>query len=231
MACAANGAVAGKVTGLLDSDDVALVQQLVAGDGQAWALFVRHYQRLVQDRVRCTLVECGKSSKPTDIEDVTAEVFSQLLANDCRSLRGFQGRSRLSTWLSVIARRTCLTHLRQASRRAAQIWAEPVTESIADEQSAADGGLSDLIRREDAQRLRDTLRRLNEGDQQILRMFYLESLGYAEISRRLAISTNAVGPKLHRAQKRLRRLLLDSADLPGGRAHHQRDSAAEYDPE
>jgi len=40
-----------------------------------------------------------------------------------------------------------------------------------------------------------------------LRMFFMEGLSYAQISRDLGISINSVGPKLQRAQQRLRRLM------------------------
>jgi predicted DNA-binding protein YlxM (UPF0122 family) len=67
--------------------------------------------------------------------------------------------------------------------------------------------LADLIRREDILHLRHTLNRLSESDRRVLQLYYIENLAYAEISRRLSISVNTVGPKLHRAQQRLKRLL------------------------
>ena len=67
---------------------------------------------------------------------------------------------------------------------------------------------------EDAQRLQIMLTRLNNSDQSVLRMFFFDGRSYAEISQRLNISINTVGPKLHRAQNRLRQLMQLETDQP-----------------
>ena len=48
---------------------------------------------------------------------------------------------------------------------------------------------------------------LKQTDRLALVMYFDQKLSYAEIGRALGITENAVGPKLHRAQKRLRKLM------------------------
>ncbi len=183
-------------------EDLQLAQALVAGSSVAWRQFVERYQGLVYARVVRTVQECQRQLPAADMEDIVAEVFSSLLTNDCAALRRFEGRSRMSTWLTVIARRSCLRHLEKQPRSTSQddfeetVDPEPVRNSLAT-----------LIAQEDAQRVRACLGRMSPGDQQIIRLFFHDDLSYREISKSLNLSINTVGPKLHRAQQRLKALL------------------------
>ena len=67
--------------------------------------------------------------------------------------------------------------------------------------------LAALIQMEDQLQLNTMLDRLNDGDRSVLKMFYMEGQSYAQIGRNLGVSINSVGPKLQRAQQRLRRLM------------------------
>lgn len=153
--------------------------------------------------VASTAQECNRALGRADAEDICAEVFACLVANDYASLRRFEGRSSLSTWLSVIARRIALRCMikPRLDVAAGDSDGQP---SPPEPSTAQDSALAQLIRAEDAARLNKMLQRLNPPDQQVLRMFYVEHLAYAEISKRMGISINTVGPKLHRAQQRLK---------------------------
>lgn len=185
-----------------------LIAALVARDRSAWSDFVKRFQGLVYARVARTALEFNRHLDRTEIEDICAEIFTALIENDFASLRRFEGRSSLATWLAIIARRSCLKWMQKKNQRQ-----EHANQRIDDPQhdDLAGGGSEDmlaaLIQTEDSQRLRTMLGRLNEGDQAVLRMFFLDGLTYAEIGRDLGISINTVGPKLQRAQKRLRHLM------------------------
>jgi len=188
-------------------DECELVRSMLVRDRGAWRQFVDTYQGLVRARVVRTAAETQRRLDAADIEDVCAEVFAGLLINDLASLRRFEGRSSLATWLSVVARRICLQWL---SRRTIGSQATGSIDEVADDAAArcrSDDVLGRLIDGEDARRLNSMLNRLNEADQTVLRMFYLQGRSYADISRQLQISINSVGAKLQRAQKRLRQLL------------------------
>lgn len=186
-------------------DELHLIQRLVARDRGAWCQFVQSFQGLVFARVRRTALECNRQLAQVEAEDICADVFMRLVANDYASLRRFEGRSSLATWLSVIARRVCLRHLQKP--RVRQIDTGDAQETIADRAADTDDALAGIIAREDTARLHKMLDELSAADQQVLRWYYLDELGYREISQRLQISTNTVGPKIHRAQQRLKRIM------------------------
>jgi RNA polymerase sigma-70 factor (ECF subfamily) len=180
-----------------------LVGRLVGGDQQAWGEFVGRYQNLIWTCVRRTAERYRLNLSTADLEDTVAEVFAALLERDCAALRRFQGRCSLATWLIVIARRRFLRRVRK--RRPRPI---PLADGDVSAVTTEPGDpLEDLIRAEDQQFVRSAFDRLSATDRHVLEMHHHQKLGYAEISRALGISMNTVGPRIHRAQQRLRKLL------------------------
>ncbi len=185
-----------------------LLAALIARDRVAWSEFVQRFQGLVYARVARTALEFNRQLDRSAVEDICAEIFAALVENDFASLRRFEGRSSLATWLAVIARRSCLKWMQRGSQRQ-----ESANQRLDDLQPTDITGkgsediLAALIQTEDGVRLRTMLNRLNDGDRSVLRMFFLDGLSYDEISQNLGISINSVGPKLHRAQARLRKLM------------------------
>ena len=196
-----------------------LVAALIARDRSAWSEFVERFQGLVYARVARTALEFSRHLDRSAIEDISAEIFAALVENDFASLRRFEGRSSLATWLAVISRRSCLKWMQKGSQR--QELANQRIDDVRHGDIAGGGSediLAAMIQTEDRLRLRTMLNRLNDGDRSVLRMFFLDGLSYVEISRDLGISINSVGPKLQRAQARLRNLM----ETDGQRAANNR---------
>lgn len=183
------------------SGDADLIQRLVIGDPAAWRLFVLKYQRLVLARVSRTLGQFGQQNDQALAEDICADVFALLVSNGCAQLRRFEGRSKLSTWLDVIARRVCLRKLSQSQLRSNHLVGP------ADLATVAGAAGDDSVLAEDRQELRSAMKQLARGDRVVLELFYFEERTYAQIASELELSINTVGPKLQRAQKRLRKLM------------------------
>jgi RNA polymerase sigma-70 factor (ECF subfamily) len=181
-----------------------LVRRLVVGDRDAWVEFVRRYQNLVWACVRRTARRCRLVLPEPELEDMAAEVFATLIDRDYAALRRFEGRCSLASWLAVIARRRCLRRLRDRLPRPSHLPADAGGEPVA---ADSHDPLATLVRQEDAQRLSGAMHELNDADRRVLHLYYQEQLEYADIARRLGIATNSVGPRIHRAQQRLRRLL------------------------
>lgn len=186
--------------------DKQLTTQLIARDGAAWRRFVEQYQGLVFARIRTTAEECRRSLDVTCIEDLCADVFSGLLANEAASLKNFRGESSLATWLSVIARRTCLKYLSRKKNDPALPLDEQQDFYGATRFRARDEAVDALIRAEELATLFASLNQLGDRDQSVLRLFYLQEMSYREIAESTGIAVNSVGPALSRAVKRLRRL-------------------------
>jgi RNA polymerase sigma-70 factor (ECF subfamily) len=184
--------------------ELELVRRLVGGDQRAWGEFVTRFQRLVWTCIRRTSERYRLELSTADLEDTVADVFAALLERDCAALRRFEGRCSLATWLIVISRRRCQRRVRKRFHRPV-----PFTDGdgTAAKLAAEVDPLEDLIRREDQQLVRIAFDRLSPADRRVLELHHHQQLGYAEIGRELGIAMNSVGPRIHRAQQRLRKLL------------------------
>jgi len=180
--------------------DLALVRRLLVHDDNAWRAFIRRYQRLIASRIRNAAAELNLTlTQPDLVEEVTAEVFSVLVAHDMRSLRQYAGRSRLATWLVVVVRRIAIRILVSTFKQprqpdTAELDAVPASAAAVPGEKASDPQIT----------VRDGLQELSSDDQRILTLFYLKKQSYENIARAFGITTNAVGPKLDRARQRLR---------------------------
>lgn len=186
--------------------ELELVKRLVAGDATAWRAFVERYQRLVLTRVAVTAREINQPLSQADAEDLCADVFTQLVAREFAPLRGFEGRSTLSTWLCVITRRLCLRRLAVARRQPAR-GGLTTSSSVEELTCPQDDPLATLIRGESRRQLDAALAELSQRHQDLVRLFYLDGCSYREISEQLAIPMNSIGPTLQRVQQKLREKL------------------------
>jgi RNA polymerase sigma factor (sigma-70 family) len=177
--------------------DLDLVRRLLARDEKAWMQFVSQYRRLLLQRICAVAGELNIASPSADmVEEVCAEIFSTLIGRDMCSLRQFKGNSRLSTWLAVVARRTAMKMLGRARRQPRQ----PDTAEL-DMLSADD--VSTAI--DENQQLDRALQQLSGADQRLLHLFYHRHFTYEQLAAEFAVTVNAVGPKLDRARRRLKK--------------------------
>ncbi|MGB1708252.1 MAG: RNA polymerase sigma factor [Rubripirellula sp.] len=179
--------------------DLVLASRMVARENTAWVEFVTRFDSLVFSRIQATWREAGLGFlSPEVAAEISSEVFTGLLNNDMKSLKGYSGRSRLSTWLSVVVRRTTLRYLgairRQHSERELDEQADPRQEQR-ELQACSEDRLDTL---------RVARKKLSQEDQQVLNLFYEKDYSYQQIAGELNISVNAIGPKLDRARRRLR---------------------------
>jgi RNA polymerase sigma-70 factor (ECF subfamily) len=175
--------------------DRTLLQRCLQHQPGAWNDFVDRFLGLIYHVIHYTAHLRSTPLIPEDVEDVAAEVMLQVVADDYKVLRQFRGNSSLATYLTVIARRTCVHEL--SRRIAARDTAVPPARP-AEDRPRASVGLESL---EEVQKL---LRRLPAREREVVRMFYLEGRSYEEISTRLHIPVNTIGPVLSRARKKLR---------------------------
>ena len=191
-----------------------LIIRLLAGESEAWSKFVDRYQRVVFARVNQVLIQYGKSVETNEADDVVADLFTSLLANNMRMLRRFEHRSTLATWLTIIAHRMSLRAAMKSKRKSVKtnqldpMTGQTPTQSL--EQLAVDPAenpLARLMTTENRSKIRHQLTMLKEADRQVIELFHFEKLSYREIASRMGMSENSVGPRLTRAQRRLRQLM------------------------
>lgn len=187
--------------------DLLLVRRLLARDESTWRDFVSQYRGLLINRIHAAAAELNFGAPAGDlIEEICADIFSLLVSGKMESLRQFSGRSRLSTWLAVVVRRTALRALAKAQRRPHQ---PDTAELEMIPQCDGSSAKSMNIRRD---RVHNGMQQLSADDNKILTMYYEKQQSYEQIARAFQISVNAVGPKLDRARKRLKKVLESSPD-------------------
>jgi len=182
------------------------ILMLLKRDAHTWREFVSRYEKLIISRILSTCRECGIAPVSELVEDCGAEVMASLFQGDMKSLRQFQGRSQLSTWLAVITRRTTLSILSRQRRDTNKIRPNDSHFDIATVPEKKLRESTD-VDAENWSIIEDCMGELKKSDRCILVLFFDQKLSYAEIGRKLGISENAVGPKLHRAQQRLKKLI------------------------
>lgn len=193
---------------LTDVDDDLLKRCLTKQPG-SWNDFVDRYLSLIYHAIHFTAHLRSARLSPEDVEDIAAEVLVQLVADNYKALREFKREASLSTYLTVIARRICVHELtrRQAVREEIR---KGVTHQLeeADDSAAAAKGMEKL------DEVEALLRRLSGQQREIVRLYYLESRSYEEISTELNVPVNTIGSILTRARAKLRELSQSNVEIP-----------------
>ena len=95
-----------------------VLPNLLDGSANAWAQFVHASAPLIWGQVRRCFGRYGANLDPTDLEDVSQDVYMRLSRADFSLLRRYDPeRAKLSTFLGVIAHSASVDFLRK--RRAA----------------------------------------------------------------------------------------------------------------
>jgi RNA polymerase sigma factor (sigma-70 family) len=173
-----------------------LLARCLAGDAAAWTRWVGQTAPVIRRAVVLTLLRHAGRADERDADDLTQDVFLRLVRDDCRLLRTYEpARSRLATWLSLVARSTTVDALRRRRLREA-----PLDERAAAEQAAAGEAAP---AREPAAAIPPGL--LSARQELVLKLLYDEERDVREVARLLAIDEQTVRSTKHKALTALRR--------------------------
>lgn len=179
-----------------------LVQACLEGSRGAWDEFARRYRGHIGTVARQTLRKIGVHGAESVAEDVTSEVFAELLANDGRALSKFRAPFSLKAWLAVVTRRKAYRVAERSRRHVRDTLDEPERISRGGPSPA-----SDVARIEQRTRVQRHLDELAPRDRLALQLFYEGGHSYKEVARTLDIPAQHVGTLLARARKRLAKSL------------------------
>ncbi len=184
-----------------------LLERCLQRKPRAWEDFVDRFMGLVVHVVNHSASARGIRLTPEDRDDLTSEVFLNLLKDDFAILRHFRGLSSLATYLTVVARRIVVRALLQRKRTSplGDGSGRRAAETVADPHEGPSDRLGD---REEVERL---LEDLQDSEARIVRMYHLEGKSYQEISQAVGVPENSVGPILSRARNKMRRAGLNPA--------------------
>lgn len=179
----------------------ALVERCARGEPGARETFAAAYLPVIRKAVRQVLGAAPPST--VDAESVVQQTLLNLLQDGARKLRTFDGRSRLSTWLTVVATRNALNAIEaDPGRRLEREKRRGLAETLAWLKERPALPPDQVIREEDRARIRAVLGMLSERDRLLLRIIHEEGGTYSEAARILGVSPNSIGSLLERARSR-----------------------------
>ena len=177
------------------SSDEQIVERALAGDAEAFGEIVRRWER------RIYALAYSMLGREEEARDATQETFIAAF----RSLRGFRGEAKVSSWLHRIAVNQCITRQRRARVRS-ETALEEDTETRSAE-LAAPTHLSPVHRAESNER-REAVRRavgaLPPELRQVIIMKEFEELTFQQIAADLDLPLSTVKSRLYTALKQLR---------------------------
>ncbi|MAV35553.1 MAG: RNA polymerase subunit sigma-70 [Planctomycetaceae bacterium] len=178
---------------VLSDIDRTLLQRCLERKPQAWEDFTDRFLGLVVHVInhssQCRSIRITNQ----DREDLCAEVFLTLVADDFSVLRRFRGESSLATYLTVIARRVVVRELLKHKPAA----------KLGDAVESVDQDSSHEANFDDADEVERLLGNLAGKEADVVRMFHLEGKTYQQISSAVGIPENSIGPTLSRARAKM----------------------------
>jgi len=134
-------------------------------------------------------------------EDVTADVFMKAL--DALPRFTWQGVS-VSAWFYRIANNRITDHFRRKGQSGKGMVGIDEVKTLVDERPLPEDRILAALRRAEVE---EAIGLLSEQDQLVITLIFYEELSSSEVAGVMGISTNLVYVRLHRALKRMRRVL------------------------
>jgi len=174
----------------------ALVSRAQSGDENAFREIVERYQSKVFSIIH------GIVRQRNDVEDIAQQVFAKIFL----SLKNFDFRSSLITWIYKITVNECFDYLRKRKVRKLvyesdlsedEVRRVENSEPVNDRQVPVD---SDLARRDYVLKL---LSRVSEEERMLLMMKEVEGYSVEELAAQTGMNENTIKVKLFRARQKL----------------------------
>ena len=196
--------------GITMQADTVLVQRAQANDRAAFNEIVLRYKSKVFNFIH------RMTPSSVDAEDLTQETFIRAYL----SIRSFQSRASLNTWLFRIATNLCIDHSRKNKRT--QGLVSSLSQESDDEDSENQKDIPDiaydpqrvLMNKELGAQLNQALRELPQKLRTVVLLYDIEGLPYEEISEVVGCPLGTVKSRLFNARAALREKL--SPYLTGG---------------
>src|SRR5215472_11875452 len=185
----------------MEISDAAVVAQVLAGDKDAYRLLVERHTRSIY----------GVAYRMTGNEQDAEEILQETFLRAYKSLRSFELRSSLSTWLYRIAVNRCLDFLKAKKMTDAyQISEGPGGEENEKEiqvATANPGPERLLLSAEARQKIGQAISLLTPAERVAFTMRHMEGKSIEEISKTLNVRTSAAKNSIFRAVQKIREQL------------------------
>lgn len=167
-----------------------VINQIIAGNTNAFALLVDNYKDLVFTLALRML------KNREEAEEVSQDSFIKIF----KSLDKFKGDSKFSTWVYRVTYNTCLDRIKKNKRSQTHIAIDEFTERHI---KTIDNALDMMEKEEKKMAIQNCLQLLPSEDSFLLTLFYFEEQSLEEISKVTGLTANNVKVKLFRSRKKL----------------------------
>ena len=183
----------------MKNNDAELIQRVLEGDDDAFAVLMRKYQKQVH------ALAWRKIGDFHIAEEITQDTFLKAY----KRLSTLKKPQRFASWLYVIAANRCSSWLRKK-----RLWTQPLenleeTDDKQLQQSTYSGYVAAENERTTAEAERDVVKKLlaklQESERTIMTLHYFGEMSCTEIGTFLGVSKNTIKSRLRRAQQRLKK--------------------------
>jgi len=178
--------------------DVELVELVLAGDQNAFAVLVERYKDAVQN------LSYRMLSNTTEAEDITQETFVRAYTQ----LATYKPVHKFSTWLLSIASHLAIDQLRRRRFLTMPLEDVPFLEWMAD---LGAGPEQTALESEQQDEIQTYLQRLPSKYRAVIVLRYWHDFSYEEIGAALNLTPALVKARLHRARELLARYMKENA--------------------
>jgi RNA polymerase sigma-70 factor (ECF subfamily) len=178
----------------LDFSERQLLKRAAQGDSDAFGLLVKPHLAAVRRYA------FSFSRDWTEADDLAQEALIKAF----RSIKTFEARSSLSTWLYTVTRSVCHDHVRSRYVKERRRQDELEDDELEDDER---GALELVVEKESAERLWEALKKLEPEFRVPVVLFDIEGMSYEDIARIEQVPIGTVRSRLSRGRQRLARAL------------------------
>ena len=192
------------------TDEKRILEGCLQQDKKSWDTFVDRYNRLISHAIVKTLNRYSFTPENQIVDDLFQTVFLSLIEHNCKKLRQFQWKCKLSGWLHVIAVRATVDYLRKQS---VYLSLDGETdEEIYIKEKVANGNPlpGKLIELKEEKKIFEQIKEsLTSKERLFVELYYCRELSPTEIAKIMNTTTNNVYQLKNRVKEKMKNMVED----------------------
>lgn len=184
---------------MTETNEEIYLEKILKGDVNAYSFIVDKYKNMV----------FSLAFKMTKSREEAEEISQDTFIKAYKNLSKFKGESKFSTWLYRIAYHTTLDAIKK-NKNSSNTF--EITEVTFNHIKSTETILEGIERKERSKIIDKCLLKLADEERTIIWMFYYDELSLKEIIQVTGISEANLKVKLHRARKKLLKIVKDNVE-------------------
>ncbi len=184
-----------------------LLEGCLSQDKGSWDTFVDNYSRLISHAIVQTLRKYCFEMDNQLVDDLFHIAFLSLIENNCKKLRQFQWKCKLSSWLHMIAVRVTIDYLRKHSEL-------PSINGETDEEKYIKSSIrngnplpSELVEMEEEKRIFEQIKeKLTSRECLFVELYYCRELPPTEVAVILNTTANNIYQLKNKVREKMKKI-------------------------